>query len=652
MTQRFPVITPASDVYAFGLLMLEVLSGSMSKRSSQDILNGEVANMGWWTDRTKYFLTKPVFLHRYDLNYNNVLVNCLCREPELRPKMSDVERALNAAFAQACGDYDLFTANRSPLSVYCRATTENDWNDATTKLPTLRHLEYNARGPINSTRKFVAPIQSLLMPHAHSFSEKMLEVLPETLNMLFAPRLVIAGEKLPGNLTELWIGSLSDARTIKEGSDDGSEPQPTRPGIFDSSSSAVSDAGEANNRNSKTIELPSSSTNSSSAAPSPAPLVQVRKGRSASAAPAVKSTGTRAQLISRAFPPLLRVVSVEDLDITTLDVSCLPKEVEWLRAGARSVENALDAALMPRTLTALSLPGVTRVLGPSTALPPNLTLLCLSSANVDSTWLENLPKSLKWLDIRSAPNPPNDADSWPLGLEYLDISSCSITAPYWAIMSEILEKLATLKVKRFVLPSPHLNPPPPALAPPSLTHFEWTDGSGSVPQALFSHILPDELKHLEFPNADFEGGVQKIFSSLPPALQTLIIPKVKQVVDTHIHLLPRGITHLSMAGATSLTDVGVRRLPRALVYLDLSSSPGITDEVAPWLPDTITHLDLAAAVNWKNPNMKYLPRNLLSLNLASAVGLTQDCIGELPRTLVSFKASNSGINAHFFRNGK
>lgn len=633
-------MTPASDVFAFGVLLNEIIRGGAVVRSVEEITNGEVSGLGSWTDRYKYFISKPVSLHRYDMNYWQVMEQCLQKDPSARPKMSDVERALNGAFAQSCGDYDLFTANRSPYSVYCRATSEETWDDASSKLTTLKHLEYNIRGPLLSARKFVAPLESLVLPHAHNLSEKVMEVLPETLTTLFAPRLVVAGiEKLPPNLKELWIGSAVEVGVNTEGpQDDGSEPQPTRNGMFNSSSSAVSDEPA---RESKTLET------SMPTAPKSVEIIRGRGSRSASAAPAVKASA-RPALIVRHFPPLLRVLAIEDLDVTTLDMSSLPKELEELRAGARSVANALDGALLPRNLTSLSLPGVARILCPASSLPPNLTLLGLANANVDSTWLENLPQKLQWLDIRMAPNPPNDASSWPTGLKYLDMSSASVSAAHWAVMSDELLNLETLKIKRFVLPSPHLNPAPPALAPPSLTHFEWTDGQGSVPQLLFSHILPDELTYLEFPNSDLES-VHAVFSSLPPGLKTLIIPKVKQVVDTHIHLMPRGITHLSMAGATGLTDAGLRRLPRPLVYLDVSSSPGITDEVLPWLPDTLVHLELGAAVNWKNTSMKYLPRNLTYLNLSSAVGLTQDCLVDVPRSLTTFKTSNSGISAYFFR---
>lgn len=636
-------MTTASDVFAFGVLLNEILRGGAVTRSVDDVLKGVVPDLGSWADRYKYFIAKPTSQHRYDLNYWKVMEQCLLKDPSARPKMSDVERALNGAFAQACGDYDLFTANRSPYSIYCRATSEEMWEDASSKLTSLTHLEYDIRGPLNSAKNFCAPLTSLILPHCHSLSEKMMDMLPDSLTSLFAPRLVVIGiEKLPAGLRELWIGSAVEGGYNPEGTqDDGSEPQPIRNRMFDSSSSAVSDAEPEPARESKTLEM------SLPSAPKAVEVVRGRGSRSASAAPAVKAS-PRSALISRFFPASLRVLAIEDLDITTLDMSCLPTELEELRAGARSVANALDGALLPRSLTSLSLPGVARILGPASAFPPNLTLLGLANANVDSSWLENLPQKIEWLDIRTAPNPPNDASSWPTGLKYLDISSASVSAAHWAVMSDELLSLATLKIKRFVLPSPHLNPAPPALAPPSLTHFEWTDGQGSVPQVLFSHILPDELTHLEFPNSDLES-VHHVFSSLPPGLKTLIIPKVKQVVDTHIHLMPRSITHLSMTGATGLTDIGLRRLPRSLVYLDVSSSPNITDEVLPWLPDTIVHLELAAAVTWKNASMKYLPRHLTYLNLSSAVGITQDCLVDVPRSLTTFKTSNSAISAYFFR---
>lgn len=642
-------MTPESDVFAFGVLMYEILNGATLMRSMDDILNGTMPDLGPWTDRYQYFINKPVFLHRFDMNYNNVMKHCLSKNPADRPKMSDVERALNGAFAQACGDYDLFTANRSPYSVYARLTAEDTWEDASSKLATLRHLEYTVRGPLNVSRPFAAPLESLLLPHAHSLSSKAMELLPETLNMLFAPRLVIHGvEKLPQNLKELWIGSAIEAGSNPDsGQDEGSEPQPMRLGMLDSSSSPGPTQTVSSIPESKTLEsVPSKPLSSSK--PSDPP--RGRGSRSASAAPAVKSS-PRPSLIVRAFPPLLRVLAVEDLDITTLDLSCLPKELEELRAGARYVANALDVATLPRNLISLSLPGVTRILGTASSLPPNLTLLNLASANIDSTWLESLPQQITWLDIRSAPNPPNDAASWPPGLKYLDLSSGSITAMQWAVMSDHLEKIATLKLKRFVLPSPHLNPPPPALAPPTLTHFEWSDSQGSVPLALFTHILPDELTHLEFPNAELEG-VHNIFPALPPLIKTLSIPKVQQIVDTHIHLLPRGITHLSMASATGLTDIGLKRLPRPLTYLNVSSSPNITDEILPWLPDTLTHLEMGAATTMKNAGMKHLPRNLTYLNLASAHTLTQDCLVDVPRSLTTFKSPNSAISAYFFRKSR
>lgn len=643
--------------------MHEVLSGVTLRRNSDDIIQGKKPSLGHWMDLNSHFLSLPTSTQRFDLNYDTILSRCMEPDPLDRPKMSEVERALNAAFAQACGDFDLFTVNASSSSVYCRVNNESNWNEAISKLSQLKHLEYSASGAIDVPNTFSPSLQSLVLPNATSTSDKLIKNLPESLELLYAPRLGINSSSgdLPDSLKELWVEYIAPSslsRKSKKSADVSNL----------SSSSTSTSKNQENTKETKETKTKNSEGTENTSVPSksstqeqtktkpvvpPRPKLEKTANGTIITKISVATAGEEEQKKSGQgklvlpLPSEIRVLSVSDLDVTDLHFDCMPKNLEALRAGALKAKSPLDAGILARSLTALSLPGVERFATSSTALPPQLTLLSLAQAKVDSAWLETLPQSLKWLDIRSAPNPPNDPGTWPPELEYLDISSAPVTAAHWAVLARRLDRLTTLKVRRLVLPSPHLKPPPPAPAPRTLTHFEWTDSQGGVPQALFTQILPPELRYLAFPNADFESGHHAIISALPPRLTTLIIPEVVQIVDTYIHLLPRGLTHLNLASATGLTDSGLKRVPRPLVHLDLKNCPLITDDLLPWLPDTITYLDASKSTNWKNTAMKYLPRNIKTLNLSSATLITQDCIPDLPPTLTNFTIPNAAINSYF-----
>ncbi|KAH7280030.1 hypothetical protein KP509_37G049200 [Ceratopteris richardii] len=94
-------LTPKSDVYGFGVVLLEILTG---KRAVDKARNGGEINLVEWA--TPYLIDKRkwsrVLDQRLDGQYSfkgahiaaNVSLQCLCSDPKLRPTMQDVLESL------------------------------------------------------------------------------------------------------------------------------------------------------------------------------------------------------------------------------------------------------------------------------------------------------------------------------------------------------------------------------------------------------------------------------------------------------------------------------------------------------------------------------------------------------------------------------
>jgi len=269
------------------------------------------------------------------------------------------------------------------------------------------------------------------------------------------------------------------------------------------------------------------------------------------------------------------------------DVKFLPRDMSNL--SLRTCENITDdvAPFLPASLKSLDLSG--SKVSDISKLPRGLKSLILARCQLPLKSLAGLPDTLVTLDLTQSAFELGALDNLPSSIRSLNLSGCStLTDQDLAQLSKLSELNTLLLEGSANITTKGIEELPASLKVLSIKHC-----AGINDRAILS--IPRNLK--EFSLWKCKSVTKSGLIRLPSTLVALKLVHTA-INDEVVGMLPSNLTKLSLVGCQQVTDAALQLLPQSVMELDVSWT-SITDKGLRGLADKLPYLNKVNISNTK-----------------------------------------------------